>query len=243
MDVMAGVDDRITWLHDVSPADWIGPQLHPFTVDTGSIIPEGFEAYCRIFHPVEPQWPDTRVRRWDEVARENGRTAHTEMQFHMISRPVGVPEAPKYERGYGPKWGSLPLRERAELIDVLRTETTTPQQCWFCIWDGFGGMDFGDVSERVRLPNRDYVLYAGSIELAMAALDSFGDTSSPNLWWPEDRAWIVAIEIDFAWTYVGGSSGLIEKLLGSDTLEALPAKLTDKPFYDSDVVNAALDER
>jgi len=53
----------------------------------------------------------------------------------------------------------------------------------------------------------------------------------------------VATEIDYAWTYVGGRAGLIEKLLASDTLEVFPAKLTDKPFYDSDVVNAALDER
>jgi hypothetical protein len=34
-------DERITWLQDVSPADWIGPRLHDFCVDTGSVVPEG----------------------------------------------------------------------------------------------------------------------------------------------------------------------------------------------------------
>jgi hypothetical protein len=82
-----GVDDRITWRHDVSPADWIGPRLHPFNVDTGSVIPDGYEAYGRLFHPVEPQWPETRVKTWTEVAAENGRISHPEMQFHMINRP------------------------------------------------------------------------------------------------------------------------------------------------------------
>jgi hypothetical protein len=142
----------------------------------------------------------------------------------------------------GPSGGSLPLQERSSLIDLLRTETTTPDKCWFCIWDGFGGMDFRGVSERVRHPGRHYVLYAGPMELAVASLDSFGDTPSPNLWWPDDRAWIVASEIDYAWTYVGGSSGLIETLLLDHRLEVVPATLTDKPFYGSDVVNAALDE-
>ncbi len=48
-------------------------------------------------------------------------------------------------------------------------------------------------------------------------------------------------EIDYAWTYVGGSGALIEMICASDELEALPIRLTDKPFHDSDVVNAALD--
>jgi hypothetical protein len=238
---MAG-DDGTTWRHDVSPADWIGPRLHPFAVDTGSVIPEGYEAYGRLFHPVEPEWPDRRVRTWSEVAAENGRIAHGEMQFHMINRRVGAPAPQTYVMDHGPDWGSLPLRELSELVAVLRSETTTPDQCWFCLWDGFGGVDFGEDSERVQLPSRDYGLYSGPIERALAALDSFGDRRSPNLWWPQDRAWIVATEIDYAWTYIGGSAGLVEKLLARDTLEVLAAQLTDKPFYDADIVNAALDQ-
>ena len=38
---------------------------------------------------------------------------------------------------------------------------------------------------------------------------------SPQWWWPDDRAWFVATEIDDSWTYVGGTSELI------DTIEAL----------------------
>jgi len=36
---------------NVSPARWIKDRLHPFAQDTGSVIPEGFEAYARVFHP------------------------------------------------------------------------------------------------------------------------------------------------------------------------------------------------
>jgi hypothetical protein len=59
----------------------------------------------------------------------------------------------------------------------------------------------------------------------------------------EDRVWIVATEIDYALTHVGGTSGLIEKLLARDGLEAIPTNVTAKPFYDSDVVNAALNQQ
>ncbi len=230
-------DERIIWLTDVSPADWIAPRLHPFNVDTGSVLPEGFDAYCRIFHPVEPHWPETRPKRWAQVAAENGRIAHPEMQFHMISRTVDNPAPLTYNRGQGPRWGSLPLRERSELVNILRSETTAPEECRFCVWDGFGHADRS--GGRVHLPNRDYMLYVGPIELALAPLDI--PTISPNPWWPDDRAWIVVTEVDYAWTYVGGSLRLIELLLRSDTLEVLPSKLSDQPFYDSDVVNALLD--
>src|ERR1700722_10686324 len=132
-------DERIIWLTDVSAGDWIAPRLHPFNVDTGSVIPDGFEAYCRIFHPVEPEWPETRRRRWAEIAAENGRIAHPEMQFHMINRSVDTPPSLlRYDRESGPRWGLLPLRERCELVELLRPATAIPERCWFCVWDGFG---------------------------------------------------------------------------------------------------------
>jgi hypothetical protein len=63
---------RITWLSDVSPADWIAPRLHGFNVDTGLVIPEGFDAYCRIFHPLIRHEPGATSRTWAEVAAKKG---------------------------------------------------------------------------------------------------------------------------------------------------------------------------
>jgi len=48
---------------------------------------------------------------------------------------------------------------------------------------------------------------------------------SPNIWWPEDRAWCVATDIDLYDTYVGGSQECIEAVLGNLELEALPTTL------------------
>ena len=41
----------VRYTSDVSPGRWIKDRLHPFAQDTGSVIPEGFEAYARVFHP------------------------------------------------------------------------------------------------------------------------------------------------------------------------------------------------
>jgi hypothetical protein len=224
-------------LSDVSPAEWIGERLHPWSQDTGSIIPEGFAAYARIFHPAGPRYD----QRWADIAQRNGRIVHPEMQLHRISTPVGRSERPQ-GHDFGDGFNPGPVREIDQvLVDILRKETTTPDVCWFCVWEGGGGLDDQGVAARVRLPNRDYLLARGRIDKAAASLAT-GATGLPNIWWPDDRAWIVVSEIDFAWSYVGGSKELVNEVLSDDRLEALPARLTDKPFYDSDLLNAPNDE-
>jgi hypothetical protein len=107
------------------------------------------------------------------------------------------------------------------------------------MWEGFGGLDDSVIRERLKLPKRNYLLYTG--EVARALESPLGPIDqSPNLWWPEDRAWFVSSEIDFAWTYVGGAESLIAALLADSRLEVLPAALTDKVQATGDRVNAAL---
>lgn len=114
----------------------------------------------------------------------------------------------------------------------------TPARCWFGLWEGFGGLDDGGVRERVALTHRTYLLYGGTIDRALESPMPFDQ--SPNLWWPEDRAWFVASEIDFAWTLVGGSQSLIETLLSETRLELLPVASSTRVHSDADQVNTAL---
>jgi hypothetical protein len=74
-----------------------------------------------------------------------------------------------------------------------------------------------------------------------ADADALALDNSPNLWWPDDRAWFVATEIDHAWTYVAGSQQLLARLMADRRLEILTADPSDNPFG-GDVLNAALDE-
>jgi hypothetical protein len=74
---------------------------------------------------------------------------------------------------------------------------------------------------RVRLQGRDYLLYTGPIDAALAFAGSTGQT--PSLWWPADRAWCVVSEVDLCWSYVGGSAALVGELVTDPAIEALPA--------------------
>jgi len=259
---VASPTSPIEWVEDISAADWIGPRLHPFAQDVGSVIPEGFEAYVRLLHPVETGLHGRET--WRDVARRNGRIVHPEMQFHWISRPLGAEPPDGYDRGNGPSWGSLPLPERMILVGILGQYTTRADTCWFGVWEGHDPLEHepdvewqsagspgalrAPVARRrsrplppalpaVELPHRRYHLYRGQLEKALSPLPF---DQSPNMWWPDDRAWFVATEVDYAWTYVAGSLLLADALMSDDRLEVLPARLEDQPFYDSDRLNEAL---
>jgi hypothetical protein len=48
----------------------------------------------------------------------------------------------------------------------------------------------------------------GSVTLVSDALHRRG----PQWWWPDDRAWFVATEIDHPWSYVGASHNVVTDL-------------------------------
>jgi hypothetical protein len=229
------------WLRDVSPAAWIGPRLHPFAQDIGSVIPQGFAGYARLFHPVELE--GSRRERWSDVAARNGRIVHAEMQFHMIAAPRGQTPSVDYNRANQPRMGTLRVEELRILVEHLRRETTTPDVCWFAMWEGFGGLDDEAIRERVELPHRNYLLYGGAIDRALESrMEPFPFDQSPSLWWPEDRTWFVATEIDFDSTFVGGDDGLIAALISDKRLEALPIALSARADAAADRMNAALNQ-
>ena len=57
---------------------------------------------------------------------------------------------------------------------------------------------------------------------------------SPNLFWPRDRAWCVASEIDLFCTLVAGSNALAEKLIANPRLEVWRVFADDPVRWDSD---------
>ena len=233
----------VAWSVAVDEAAWIAPRLAPFEDCTaGSVVPTGFAAYARLLHPVH----DTTGRRvrWSEVAAWSGRSMRPGDDFHAVAFPEAPSTAPRPWRGQGPRSGTLDSDDAAALVAILRRHTSTPDACWFCLWDGYGWMSGGAVFARtgggpaeprppvvpaavldgptVDLPYRSYLLYSGPVEAALAFVESEGQT--PNLFWPSDRSWCVATEIDLSSTYVGGTAELVASLLASDDLEAVGAE-------------------
>jgi hypothetical protein len=230
------------WISDVEEAGWIAERLGPFGAGVTSVVPAGFEAYARVLHPAEEPGSGHRLVRWREVAAWSSIPLHSDAQFHTVALPAEAPLTPAPWRSQGPREGRLYLPDAEALAETLRSFTASPEACFFGLWDGYGfnGVPLAPrgsppaaplpdpISEKIRqgpllrLPNRDYLLYTGPVEAITASADmGYGQTA--NLAWPADRAWCVASEIDLAWTYVGGSEALVERILADERIEALPA--------------------
>jgi hypothetical protein len=238
------------WSSDVRQSDWIAPRLAPWEGDYTAtvVVPAGFGAYARVLHPAQVPEHGDRLVRWAQVAAWSGMPLRRDAQFHSIALPPAAPGEPPPYHGQGPRDGSLYGPDAEVLAGILRGWTVTPEDCWFCVWDGYGwesALSLGQAREapRVQLPHRGYLLYQGPVEAALAlpGLDgTFGQC--PNLWWPADRAWCVASEIHLPWTYVGGPRGLIDAILADDRIEALPAAPDDRLSRVEDWVAAWIDQ-
>jgi hypothetical protein len=230
---------------DVSSADWIVAGVRNFEYDVGSLVPVTFGAYARVLHPAGrgPGADEVEVP-WSEVAAANGRIAHGAMEWVAITGAwrfmteggqPGVWDRP-------PSIGVLPPRQAASLSAVLARFTTTPSACWFAVWDGYADAPHRPMAPSlVAMPQRPMMLFRGPLKAAGTAFSGRGWPESASLWWPDDRTWCVATDIDLQSTYVGGSVECIDAVLADDPLEAFAVSVDQTIHWRSDTLNPTPD--
>ena len=160
------------------PADWVVERLTDFAVNVLSVVPGGFEAYARVFHPAEKvvctadadQSSISESLRWAEVAELTGRTPHRTMQWPSIqgSHPE-LRDYTKLKAGdvyiRAPLGGSLPLELAQTLWPIFEQYTNTLNECFFAIWEGFGGMpNFIREAPTFEIPARRFYLFEAPIQ-------------------------------------------------------------------------------
>ncbi len=227
---------------DVSSADWIVASVRNFQHDVGSLLPVTFAAYGRVFHPAgRASAGGARVDvPWAEVADANRRIAHAAMEWVALTgdwRFITEGGQPGVW-DYPPSIGELPVRQAAVLADVLGRFTTTPSECWFAVWDGYGNAPYSrGTVPLISMPQRPMVLLRGPLSAAGTAFSTGTWADSASLWWPEDRSWCVATDIDLMSTYVGGSVECIAALLSDGRLEAFAVSVDQTVHWKSDTLN------
>jgi hypothetical protein len=137
---------------------------------------------------------------------------------------------------------SAPDQWRA-LFELLAAHTETPEDCYFCLWEGWpfadavGRLPKLSVPVGARLPARSYFLFRGALSDAGdwgAAQYSSGAPSpyEPAFVWPADRAWCVANDVDPHWAGIGADASVIEQLVADPHLDAVGANAAeDQPAY------------
>jgi len=198
----------------------------------GALVPDGFEAYGRLLHPAYSR-EDGHVP-WSRMAAWGGRSLEPTSYFGGIAiRGDGIRW---HALGSGPPDGEFPGGAvPAAGGGAGRVHLHAGGR--FALWNGWGDFEIGEddesavveITPRITSSGRRYLLYRGPLR-SITRLRFFGGSfRPPSFWWPEDRSWFVATEVDAVSTYVGGTGTLIERLRATDGLEVLPAGVDD-PF-------------
>lgn len=171
---------------------------------------------CQVLHP----WcgPDERAIRWRALA---ARPDIGELAERYQRRDGLVPILVEQLGLYGPT-GELDAFTAGALVEVLADTTATPDDVFVAVWNGWGDVPPQRFPGAAYLDtyNRGHFLLRGQLTGVLRSVAaSGGDRPTSGLWWPADRSWFVATEIDFEWTFVAGPAGLIDRLRGDDRLE------------------------
>ena len=183
-----------------------------------------------------------------------------------VSTPASGHAEPTPPAGIqAPAIGNLETACLRSLCEVLAGYTAASAQCWFAVWEGWGDLrESGQVAfsslgglspsplappawqldlhaPNFALPHRVYYLFTGplgdAVKIGTWVTRDWFLPRSPNIFWPGDRSWCVASEIDFDSTIVGGTTDLIADVLHRDDLEARPVGPDDLLAWDGDTIN------
>ncbi|MBS1883227.1 MAG: hypothetical protein JSS97_09745 [Actinobacteria bacterium] len=251
-----------------SVGSWIAAELTGSTGSVTGCVPDRYESYVRILHPASL---DGGSVTWGQVADELGRDVHPLAQWDaIVGADRYRNETPDWP-GSAPETGSLEKGLLGPLLETLEEQTKTPASVYFGIWRGMtwgkvvavpasqgrdlpqatpwrstDDLSFAFPEDEVarpglELPHRGYVVVVGSIDSGILVEDWLSP-SSPNLIWPEDRAWFVASEIDFDSTLVGGTVEMARSILEDERFEAFEVGPEDLLTWNADKVNPPLPE-
>lgn len=231
-------DKTFTLVDGARAGAWIKPRLGGEFGAVTRYVPEGFEAYARVFHPAADS--EYKPVRWADVAKARDKVAHREMQWHALGRPPDPVRDPSV--------GAMDLDELKVLCEILVDHAREPDDCFFGLCDVWSWVD--DLLSRMDhrrcrlskqrrlklLLERNYVVIHGPLAAA-SQIGGGPDQYVPNLIWPADHSWLVASEVDVDSTLVGGGAELVEAIVSSPKLEAWRVEPTDSLAVDADKIN------
>lgn len=210
---------------DGAPAREVLAELAPWrdrvpTVASFVPVSDG-HGVAQVLHRWDTQADDPAGIAWRVVADGRGTDRASLSTGSMVSPVEQVSSDPTI-----PEAGSPDVVTARRLVELLGPATSTPEDVFAIPWVGWGGLPRSAFPGAANVPDpnhsgREGFLLRGPLHGLAIPLDEDGRRRGAMLWWPADRAWVAACEIDLPWTYVCGPPTLIRTLVDDDVLEAV----------------------
>lgn len=146
------------WISNPSAGDWLRARLDGDLSSMHCVVPRGFPAYARVFHPAVvrslPDRPEPTT--WTQTAAAFGTTMHPLAQLQSLVRTPSEADwrtriSPDGREFTAPLEGELDPERLGPLAEHLVVHTGTPDAGVAAIWEGHGGLigHFGHTPSRV----------------------------------------------------------------------------------------------
>ena len=121
------------------------------------------------------------------------------------------------------------LAQVTRVLHRLWRFTATPQECYFCLWDGYSGPLHGVAAgPLVCVPRgtnmREYALFRGQvtdIDEWESLLGDQGGGLPPAIVWPADHAWCFASDVDPHFAGIAASRTAVDALVADPVLDVV----------------------
>lgn len=224
------VDGGIEWWGDGYPTFYLSPNLDGSSRPADTITVDDDEAWAKWRERCLTPVTDTRAAHW---LSKSTQAAHDTFPARAVLRHPGGPDH---------EISDLPAAVLEKLCAVLARHTGTPNECWFCVWDGYAWvydtpgaftpyLREGETAPpptkpalpsmirrgpRATIAQFDYVLFSGPVTAAPRmgwyAPSGWFWAEWPDLIWPTDRAWLAESGIDIDWLEISGPRALLDEL-------------------------------
>lgn len=121
-------------------------------------------------------------------------------------------------------------------LETLSRYTATPQECYFCLWDGWATITI-NAAPNFTIHDRDYWLLRGTLaDYADWNSDDpvrwpYGYSPDPAFIWPADRAWCVTNDVDPHFATIAAEAEAIEQIVTDQRIDAVPDDPRREPPY------------
>ncbi len=207
--------DSVRPADGIGSAEWIASARDGAPGTVGGLVPNRYESLLRVYPPAECEdWWTPYRDLFATVAKVGQRhTATPDQAWFAIWEGHGFDNVTTQIAHRGPldddakrtlelRRAALRAENHRRTADILAGLAQVP---------------------RFELPNRAYYLVEGPVtavtQLRYPDMDRW---RNPDLFWPDDRRWFVATDVDFWSLYIGGDHDLITELAAGVPTAAEP---------------------
>jgi hypothetical protein len=190
----------------------------------GRLLPPGYDAYARIFHPFIPwDWgpdhsgPPEPRRTWRSLAEAAGVRYTAELFWRQLDSVLPVSDD---KRPWSTWEGEMEKQTAAALLLALDGPATRRPYLF-----AFGIEAIVKVGEQLLLAHREPDVEAVR---RVASERSGSRLGGPEAIWPIDERWIVVSDYDLTSTYVAMDAEGAERVRSTSYLEVLPVDLNTR---------------